>query len=69
MIKMDEKKLIRSIEYLVNKYLSERNDLVELIMKDSDSAKYILSEISKGKKKNYEEGDLDIIKNISFYYL
>ena len=51
------------------KYLYERNDLVELIMRDSDSVKYILSEISKGKKGDYDEEDLDLIKDISFYYL
>ena len=48
---MDEKMLINNVKYLVNKYLYERNDLVELIMRDSDSVKYILSEISKGKKE------------------
>ena len=39
---MDEKMLINNVKYLVNKYLYERNDLVELIMRDSDSVKYIL---------------------------
>ena len=48
---MDKKKLINNVKYLVNKYLDERNDLVELIIQDSDSVKYILSEISNGKKK------------------
>ncbi len=66
---MDEKMLINNVKYLVNKYLNERNDLVELIMRDSDSVKYILSEISKGKKGDYDEEDLDLIKDISFYYL
>lgn len=66
---MDEKMLIENVKYLVNKYLNERNDLVELIMQDSDSVKYILSEIGKGKKRDYEEEDLELIKDISFYYL
>ena len=66
---MDEKMLINNVKYLVNKYLYERNDLVELIMRDSDSVKYILSEISKWKKGDYDEEDLDLIKDISFYYL
>ena len=57
---MDEKMLINNVKYLVNKYLYERNDLVELIMRDSDSVKYILSEISKGKKGDYDEEDLDV---------
>ena len=58
-----------NVKYLVNKYLNERNDLVELIMQDSDSVKYILSEISKGKKRDYDKEDIDLIKDISFYYL
>ena len=66
---MDKKKLINNVKYLVNKYLDERNDLVELIIQDSDSVKYILSEISNGKKKDYDTEDLELIKDISFYYL
>lgn len=69
MIDMDEKLLIENIQYLVKKYLNERSDLLELIMQDSDSVKYILSEISKGKKRDYESEDLELIKDISFYYL
>ena len=66
---MDKKKLNNNVKYLVNKYLDERNDLVELIIQDSDSVKYILSEISNGKKKDYDKEDLELIKDISFYYL
>ena len=64
---MDKKKLINNVKYLVNKYLDERNDLVELIIQDSDSVKYILSEISNGKKKDYDKEDLELIKDISIY--
>lgn len=67
---MNEKNLIENVKYLVNKYLNNnRNDLVELIMNDSDSVKYIMLEIDKGKKNDYEEKDLEIIKEIAFYYL
>lgn len=66
---MNKKILIEKIKYLVNKYLDGRNDLIELVIQDSDSVKYILSEINKDKMCDYEEGDLDIIKDISFYYL
>ncbi|MBQ2801755.1 MAG: hypothetical protein IJF03_10210 [Lachnospiraceae bacterium] len=66
---MDEKMLIQNLKYLVGKYLDERNDLVELAIQDTDSTKYILSEISKGKKKDYDKEDVDIIKDISFFYL
>lgn len=66
---MDEKMLIENLKYLVGKYLDERNDLVELAIQDTDSTKYILSEISKGKKRDYDKEDVDIIKDISFFYL
>lgn len=66
---MDEQILIDNLKYLVNKYLSERKDLVELAEQDTDSTKYILSEISKGKKKDYDKEDVDLIKDISFFYL
>lgn len=66
---MDEKKLIENIRYLVNKYLVGRDDLIDLVMQDSDSTKYILSEISKYKKKDYDKEDVGIIKDISFFYL
>lgn len=66
---MDEKTLIENISYLVTKYLSERNDLMELIQQDSGSVKYILSEISKNRNMEFEEKDSSLIKDISFYYL
>ncbi len=66
---MNEKILIKNIKYLISKYLIDRNDLSELITYDLDSVKYILSEIDKGKKSAYEKADLDLLKDISFYYL
>ena len=66
---MDDRILIENLTYLVCKYLDGRNDLVKLAMQDTDSAKYILSEISKGKKKDYDKDDVDMIKDISFFYL
>lgn len=66
---MDEKTLIENISYLVTKYLSERNDLMDLIQQDSGSVKYILSEISKYRNMELEEKDSSLIKDISFYYL
>ena len=38
-------------------------------MQDSDSVKYIFSEIDKEKEIGYEDDDLELIKEISFYYL
>lgn len=66
---MDEKTLIVNLKYLVVKYLEERDDLVELALHDTDSTKYILSEISKYKKKEYDKEDANLIKDISFFYL
>lgn len=66
---MDENLLIENIIYLLTKYLNDRNDLIELIQQDSDSVKYILSEIDKEKQTEYEDEDLARIKDISFYFL
>ena len=66
---MDEKKLIENIKYLVNKYLINRNDLIEMILSDIDSVKYVMAEINKGRDREYERNDLVIIKEISYYYL
>ena len=66
---MDKKLLTANIIYLLEKYLNNRSDLAELIQQDPDSVKYILSEIDKGKNTEYEEPDLVLIIDISFYYL
>ena len=67
---MDEKMLINNVKYLVNDVgVKTINNFAPISMRDSDSVKYILSEISKGKKGDYDEEDLDLIKDISFYYL
>lgn len=66
---MDKELLIAHMEHLLTKYLNDRMDLTELIRKDSDSVKCILSEIDQGKQIEYEETDLELIRDISFYYL
>lgn len=66
---MDEKQLIKNMLYLLAKYLHDRNDLADLIQQDSDSVKYILSEINKSKQTEYDDADLALIKEISFYFL
>ena len=57
------------MEYLVKKYLPEREDLTELVREDTDSIKYVMAQISKCKKKEYDNDDRDIIKEIAFYYI
>lgn len=66
---MDKEQLKQNMKYLIEKYLNGRDDLVELIMQDTDSVKYILSEIDREKKGDYEEKDLDMIQDIAFYYI
>lgn len=66
---MNEQMLVKNVICLITKYLNERNDLVELIRKDSDSVKYIFSEIDKYKKCDFEEKDIALIKEISYYWL
>lgn len=66
---MDEKQLVKNMIYLLSKYLHDRNDLSELIQQDSGSVKYILSEIGNKKQLAYDDADLALIKEISFYYL
>lgn len=66
---MNEEKLKSNIKYLVNKYLEDRTDLCALIEQDSDSVKYVLAEISKKKVCDYDEMDINLIRDIAFYYL
>ena len=66
---MDKNALINNVKYLINKYLPERNDLVDLIMQDTRSVKYIMYQIDIGKDRAYEEKDSELIKDIAFYYL
>ena len=66
---MDKEQLKQNMKYLIEKYLNGRDDLVELIMQDTDSVKYILSEIDREKKGDYEEKDLDMIQDIAFHYI
>lgn len=69
MIRMDKKMLIENVVYLINKYLPERNDLVDLIKQDTRSVKYIMYQIGIGKERDYDEKDSKLVKDIAFYYL
>lgn len=66
---MDEKTLIDNVKYLINKYLPERNDLVDLLMQDTDSVKYIMYQIEIGNERAYDEKDSKLVHDIAFYYL
>ena len=60
--------LNQNITYLIYKYMPSREDLITLIHNDPDSVKYILSEIDKNKICMYSDNDLDLIKEIVYYY-
>ena len=66
---MDKKQLIFELNRLFNKYV---NDTALLNAIDTNEVQYqvkgILAELDKCKKKDYDEEDIEIIKNIYFYY-
>ena len=66
---MNKQELIDNIIILVNRYVPNRDDLIELIKNDIDSVKYIMSEIDKNKNMDYLNEDLELLKDIAFYYL
>lgn len=69
---MNELELQRNIEYLVNKYVIDdikKGELISMIKEDSDSAKFILAELSIHKKSEYEKSDIEIMKDIAYYYI
>lgn len=69
MIRMDKKMLIENVVYLINKYLPERSDLVDLIIQDTRSVKYIMYQIEMGNERAYDEKDSELVQDIAFYYL
>ncbi len=66
---MNISQLNQSITYLINKYLPSRDDLIILIHNDSDSVKYILSEIDRNRICKYSDDDLNLIREIVYYYV
>lgn len=66
---MDKEMLIENVVYLINKYLPERSDLVDLIKQDTRSVKYIMYQIGIGKERDYDEKDSKLVQDIAFYYL
>lgn len=66
---MDKKMLIENVVYLINKYLPERSDLVDLIKQDTRSVKYIMYQIEIGNERAYDEKDSELVHDIAFYYL
>ena len=50
---MNKQELIDNITKLVNRYIPNRIDLIDLIKNDTDSTKHIMSEIDKYKNMYY----------------
>lgn len=67
--RMNVKQLQQNLIYLIEKYISDREDLKKLICEDADSAKYILAQIDKYKSCEYTDDDMELIKDIVFYYV
>ena len=65
---MDDSQLKQSMAYLINKYTLNRENLITLIYSDPDSVKYILSEMDANRTCVYSDEDLDLIKEIAYYY-
>lgn len=69
---MNDLELQRNIEYSVNKYVIDdikKVELISMIKKDSNSAKFILAKLDIHKKSEYEKSDIEVIKDIANYYI
>lgn len=66
---MDIKQLQQNLMYLIEKYMPDREDLKKLICDGADSTKYILVQIDKYKSSEYTDEDIEMIKDIVFYYV
>lgn len=68
-MQMNYEELAEKMTLLVEKYIPERSDLIKLINEDNDSVKYILAEIDRNKNQDYETSDLELLKEIAYYFL
>lgn len=66
---MNNEEIQSNMEYLLNKYIPERQDLKKLIKEDFGCVKYILAGIDLHKKQEYADDDLKLIRDIVFYYV
>lgn len=66
---MDKQKLISELNRLFDKYVNDTEILKSI---EEDKVQYqvkgILAELDKRKKKDFEEEDIETIKDIYFYY-
>ncbi len=63
---MTEEELIKNISYLQKKYLPGREDLVELLKKENDAIKYVLTKFYILGEERFSQEDKQLIKDINF---
>lgn len=63
---MTEEELIQNISYLQKKYLPGREDLVELLKKENDAIKYVLTKFYILGEDKFSQEDKKLIKDINF---
>lgn len=57
------------MNYLVSKYIKDDAMIEQLkIQIVNNKAKYVLAEIDRNKIEAYSEADIDLIKDIAFYF-
>lgn len=66
---MNSEELLSNIKYLVNKYAPTEQHLIEIIKQKPDAAKGVLYDLSVAKQRAYDSDDIEIIKEISFYWV
>ena len=66
MNKMTKEELIQNISYLQKKYLPGREDLVELLKKENDAIKYVLTKFYILGEERFSQEDKQLIKDINF---
>ena len=63
---MTKEELIQNISYLQKKYLPGREDLVELLKKENDAIKYVLTKFYMLGEERFSQEDKQLIKDINF---
>ncbi len=63
---MTKEELIQNISYLQKKYLPGREDLIELLKKENDAIKYVLTKFYILGEERFSQEDKQLIKDINF---
>lgn len=61
--------LLKKLELIIYHYIEDEEFAKELVRYiEPRKIKYVLAELDKNKKKSYSEDDIELIKDIYFYY-